>query len=91
MQGHVTLISVGSVEKCSFRLLRQSQCPQEFASHLLTALVAALVKRGHDRAVAGIVPESVVDATQDGLQFLAVLTIFACCVVRIDPHTVHVH
>ena len=83
-------ISVGSVEKCSFRLLRQPQCPQEFARHLQTALVAALAKRGHDRAVAGIAAEGVVDAAQYGLQFLAVLTILTCRVVRIISHAVHV-
>ena len=70
-------ISVGSVEKCSFRLLRQPQCPQEFASHLLTALVAALMQRGHGRVVAGIADERVVDAAQDGLQFLTALAVLA--------------
>ena len=66
------------------------ESPQEFTCHLLTAFVAALVQRGHDRAVAGIAAEGVVDAAQYGLQFLAVLTILAGHVVRIDSHAVHV-
>ena len=45
--------------------------------HLLTALVAALVKRGHDRAVAGIAAEGGRDAAQDGLQFLTALAVLA--------------
>ena len=56
---------------------------------MLAAFVAAFVQRGHDRAVAGIEPEGVVDAAQYGLQLLAVLAILAGLVVRIDSHTVH--
>ena len=44
---------------------------------MLTALVAALVKRCHDRAVAGIADEGVRDAAQDGLQFLTALAVLA--------------
>ena len=64
--------------------------PQEFTRHLLTALVAALMECGHDRAVAGIESEGVVDAAQYSLQFLAVLTVLAGRVVGIVSHAVHV-
>ena len=57
---------------------------------MLTALVATLVQRGHDRAVAGIESEGVVDAAQYGLQFLAVLTGLAGRVLGIVSHAVHV-
>ena len=66
------------------------ESPQEFTRHLLTALVAMLVQRGYDRAVAEIAPERVVDAAQYGLQFLAVLTVLAGRVARIISHAVHV-
>ena len=66
------------------------ESPQEFTRHLLATLVATLVQRGHDRAVAGIAPERVVDAAQYGLQFLAVLTVLAGRVAGIVSHAVHV-
>lgn len=72
------------------RLVLVPESPQEFTCHLLTALVATLVQGGHDRAVAGIATEGVIDAAQDGLQFLAVLAVLACRVVRIISHAVHV-
>ena len=63
---------------------------QEFTRHLLSAFVAAFMQGGHDCAVAGIATEGVIDAAQDGLQFLAVLTILTYRVVRIISHAVHV-
>ena len=79
------------VRECASRFsVLVPESSQEFTRHLLTALVAVLVQGCHDRAVAGIVPERVVDAAQYGLQFLAVFAVFAGRVVRIVSHAVHV-